>query len=72
MIFLAVETIAILSPFLTVIEVIFFFSLVEVMVFMALKTFSLEDGSNLTGEDYKIATYPVKIEEENVYIGFSE
>lgn len=36
------------------------------------KTFSLEDGSNLTGEDYKIATYPVKIEDENVYIGFSE
>lgn len=34
------------------------------------KTFSLEDGSNLNGEDYKIAVYPVKIEDENVYIGF--
>ncbi|WP_373400720.1 nitrite reductase small subunit NirD [Algoriphagus halophilus] len=28
------------------------------------KTFSLEDGSNLNGEDYSIATYPVKIEGE--------
>ena len=36
------------------------------------KTFSLEDGSNLSGEDFKIATYPVKIEGEIVYIGFSE
>lgn len=36
------------------------------------KTFSLEDGSNLAGEDLKIATYPVKIEEGNVYIGFSD
>lgn len=36
------------------------------------KTFSLEDGSNLNGEDYNIAIYPVKIEEGNVYIGFSE
>lgn len=36
------------------------------------KTFSLEDGSNLTGEDFKIATYPIKIEDEIVYIGFSE
>jgi nitrite reductase (NADH) small subunit len=36
------------------------------------KNFSLEDGSNLGGdEDLKIATYPVKIEEGNVYIGFS-
>lgn len=34
------------------------------------KNFSLEDGSNLAGEDLKIATYPVKIEDENVYIGF--
>ena len=34
------------------------------------KNFSLEDGSNLAGEDLKIATYPVKIEEGNVYIGF--
>jgi len=36
------------------------------------KTFSLEDGSNLNGEDYKIAVYPVKIENEMVYIGFNE
>ena len=34
------------------------------------KTFSMEDGSNLNGEDYSIATYPVKIEDGNVYIGF--
>ena len=34
------------------------------------KTFSLEDGSNLNGDDYQIAIYPVKIEDENVYIGF--
>ena len=36
------------------------------------KNFSLIDGSNLAGEDLKIATYPVKIENENVYIGFSD
>ncbi|EIJ40059.1 nitrite reductase small subunit NirD [Galbibacter orientalis] len=36
------------------------------------KTFSLENGENLNGEDYKIATYPVKIENENVYIGFTD
>ena len=36
------------------------------------KNFSLEDGSNLAGENLKIATYPVKISEGNVYIGFSE
>lgn len=34
------------------------------------KTFSLQDGSNLNGEDYKIAVYPVKIQDQNVYIGF--
>ena len=34
------------------------------------KTFSLEDGSNLNGEEYSIATYPVRIQEGNVYIGF--
>ncbi|MBZ9730628.1 nitrite reductase small subunit NirD [Salegentibacter sp. JZCK2] len=34
------------------------------------KTFSLKDGNNLNGEDFKIAVYPVKIEAENVYIGF--
>ena len=36
------------------------------------KTFSLEDGHNLNGEEYAIAVYPVKIENENVYIGFSD
>ena len=34
------------------------------------KNFSLEDGSNLAGEDLKIAIYPVKIKDGNVYIGF--
>jgi len=36
------------------------------------KTFSLETGENLNGDLGAIATYPVKIEAENVYIGFSE
>lgn len=36
------------------------------------KTFSMEDGSSLNGDDYSIATYPVKIEEGNVYIGFAD
>ena len=36
------------------------------------KTFSLENGTNLNGEDYNIAIYPVKIENEKVYIGFSD
>ncbi len=36
------------------------------------KTFSLEDGNNLNGDNFKIAVYPVKIEDENVYIGFVE
>lgn len=36
------------------------------------KSFSLEDGSNLNGEEYEIAVYPVKIESENVYVGFIE
>jgi len=34
------------------------------------KTFSLENGNSLCGDQLKIATYPVKIENENVYIGF--
>ncbi len=33
------------------------------------KTFSLKTGSCLTGEDYEIKTYPVKVEEGLVYIG---
>ncbi|MDT0606420.1 nitrite reductase small subunit NirD [Croceitalea rosinachiae] len=36
------------------------------------KTFSLEDGVNLNGDLPAIATYPVKIEEGFVYLGFSE
>jgi len=36
------------------------------------KTFSLENGENLNGDLEPIATYPVKIEDDIVYIGFSE
>lgn len=36
------------------------------------KNFSLEDGTQLGGDDLKIAIYPVKIENENVYIGFED
>lgn len=36
------------------------------------KNFSLEDGRNLAGDDLKIATYPVKIKQGIVYIGFSD
>lgn len=36
------------------------------------KAFSLEDGSIPNGEDYSIATYPVNVEEGNVYIGFAD
>ncbi len=36
------------------------------------KTFSLVDGSNLSGDDLKIATYPVKIEDDEVFVGFLE
>ncbi|HBK82429.1 MAG TPA: nitrite reductase (NAD(P)H) small subunit [Flavobacterium sp.] len=36
------------------------------------KTFSLVDGSNLNGDDYSIATYPVKVEGEEVFVGFTE
>ena len=34
------------------------------------KTFSLIDGENLNGDLPSIATYPVKIEDDFVYIGF--
>lgn len=34
------------------------------------KTFSLVDGSCLSGEDYSIATYPVKIVGDEVFVGF--
>lgn len=33
------------------------------------KTFSLQTGCNLNGEQYAIKTYPVKIENDFVYIG---
>lgn len=36
------------------------------------KTFSLDSGENLNGDLEAIATYPVKIENNFVYIGFSE
>ncbi|MEM6894427.1 MAG: nitrite reductase small subunit NirD [Bacteroidota bacterium] len=36
------------------------------------KTFSLTTGENLNGDLPPIATYPVKIEDNFVYIGFSE
>lgn len=36
------------------------------------KTFSLETGENLNSDLDAIATYPVKIEEGYVYIGFEE
>jgi nitrite reductase (NADH) small subunit len=36
------------------------------------KTFSLIDGSNLNGDDLKIAPYPVKILENTVFVGFLE
>ena len=32
------------------------------------KTFSLESGESLQNEDYKIRTFPVKVEEEGVYL----
>jgi nitrite reductase (NADH) small subunit len=36
------------------------------------KTFSLISGENLNGDECSIATYPVKIENGYVYIGFRE
>ncbi len=36
------------------------------------KTFSLETGENLNGDLEAISTYPVKIENGYVFIGFSE
>nr|WP_299070797.1 nitrite reductase small subunit NirD [uncultured Allomuricauda sp.] len=35
-------------------------------------TFSLETGENINGNLEAIATYPVKIEDNFVYVGFSE
>jgi nitrite reductase (NADH) small subunit len=36
------------------------------------KTFSLVTGECLSGEDYRIRTYPVKVKEGKVYIGFEK
>ena len=36
------------------------------------KTFSLENGENLNGDIAPIAVYPVKIENDKVFIGFAE
>lgn len=36
------------------------------------KTFSLMSGSNLDGEDYKIVTYPIKIENNMIFIGIDD
>ncbi|HEY4618118.1 MAG TPA: nitrite reductase small subunit NirD [Flavobacterium sp.] len=36
------------------------------------KTFSLADGSNLNGEEYSIATYPVRVIGDEVFVGFLE
>ena len=35
------------------------------------KTFSLESGKNLNGTECDLATYPVKIEDGVVYVGFA-
>ncbi|GGA87820.1 nitrite reductase small subunit NirD [Puia dinghuensis] len=34
------------------------------------KTFSLRTGECLSGEDYRVRTYPVKVKNGKVYIGF--
>lgn len=36
------------------------------------KTFSLKTGKNLNGSECDLATYPVKIEGDHVYVGFEE
>jgi nitrite reductase (NADH) small subunit len=36
------------------------------------KTFSLRNGECLTGEEQSITTYPVKVEDGFVYIGFAK
>lgn len=35
------------------------------------KTFSLKTGTNLNGTECNLATYPVKVEDGYVYVGFS-
>ena len=36
------------------------------------KTFSLKTGENLNGNECTLATYPVKVENGYVYVGFSD
>lgn len=36
------------------------------------KTFSLKSGACLSGDEYSITTYPVKVENEKIYIGFDK
>ena len=36
------------------------------------KTFSLKTGKGLSDEDYSISVYPVKVEGDEVFVGFSE
>lgn len=36
------------------------------------KTFSLKTGENLNGSECQLATYPVKVENDMVYIGLSD
>lgn len=36
------------------------------------KTFSLKSGKNLNGDTCKIATYPIKIENGYVFVGFED
>ena len=35
------------------------------------KTFSLKTGQCLSGENYSVQTFPVKVEEGKVYVGFN-
>ena len=35
-------------------------------------TFSLRSGMNLNGNECELATYPVKVEDGRVYVGFAE
>lgn len=36
------------------------------------KTFSLQTGACLSGDDYQIRTYPVRVKGGRVYIGFAQ
>jgi nitrite reductase (NADH) small subunit len=36
------------------------------------KTFSLKDGHCMSGDDYFIKTYPIKVEENVIFIGLPE